>query len=62
MNALTICRKEMTSYFRSPIAYTVMALWAVLSVSCLQTISKPFGRPQSRPTINTASRSRGTKR
>jgi ABC-2 type transport system permease protein len=31
MNTLTICRKEMTSYFRSPIAYIVMALWGVLS-------------------------------
>jgi ABC-2 type transport system permease protein len=31
MNTLTICRKEMLSYFRSPIAYIVMALWAVLS-------------------------------
>src|SRR6266852_7145085 len=31
MNTLTICRKEMNSYFRSPIAYIVMALWAVLS-------------------------------
>ncbi len=31
MNILTICRKEMNSYFRSPIAYIVMALWAVLS-------------------------------
>ena len=31
MNTFTICRKEMNSYFRSPIAYIVMALWAVLS-------------------------------
>jgi ABC-2 type transport system permease protein len=31
MNTFTICRKEMNSYFRSPIAYIVMALWAVLA-------------------------------
>ncbi len=30
MNTFTICRKELQSYFRSPIAYTVIALWAVL--------------------------------
>jgi ABC-2 type transport system permease protein len=30
MNTLTICRKELQSYFRSPIAYTVIALWAVI--------------------------------
>jgi ABC-2 type transport system permease protein len=30
MNILTICRKEMQSYFRSPIAYTVIALWALI--------------------------------
>jgi ABC-2 type transport system permease protein len=30
MNTFTICRKEMQSYFRSPIAYTVIALWAVV--------------------------------
>lgn len=30
MNTLTICNKEMQSYFRSPIAYTVLALWAVI--------------------------------
>jgi ABC-2 type transport system permease protein len=30
MNILTICNKEMQSYFRSPIAYTVIALWALI--------------------------------
>ena len=30
MNILTICRKEMQSYFRSPIAYAVLALWALI--------------------------------
>ena len=30
MNTLTICRKELQSYFRSPIAYTVIALWAII--------------------------------
>jgi ABC-2 type transport system permease protein len=30
MNTLTICRKELQSYFRSPIAYTVIALWALI--------------------------------
>jgi ABC-2 type transport system permease protein len=30
MNTFTICRKELQSYFRSPIAYTVIALWAVI--------------------------------
>jgi len=31
MNTLTICRKELLSYFRSPIAYVVMGLFAVVS-------------------------------
>ena len=31
MNTFTIFRKEMTSYFRSPIAYIAMTVWAVLS-------------------------------
>jgi ABC-2 type transport system permease protein len=30
MNTLTICRKELQSYFRSPIAYVVIALWAAI--------------------------------
>ena len=30
MNTFTICRKELQSYFRSPIAYTVIALWALI--------------------------------
>lgn len=30
-NALTICRKELNSYFRSPIAYGVMAFFALIS-------------------------------
>ena len=30
MNTLTICNKELQSYFRSPIAYTVIALWALI--------------------------------
>jgi ABC-2 type transport system permease protein len=30
MNTFTICRKEMQSYFRSPIAYTVLTLWALI--------------------------------
>ena len=31
MNTLTICRKELLSYFRSPIAYGVMAFFALIS-------------------------------
>src|SRR6201984_2254215 len=31
MNTLTIARKELTSYFRSPIAYGVMAFFALIS-------------------------------
>ncbi len=31
MNTLTICRKELNSYFRSPIAYGVMAFFALIS-------------------------------
>jgi ABC-2 type transport system permease protein len=31
MSTFTICRKELISYFRSPIAYIVMAIYAVLS-------------------------------
>ena len=31
MNTLTIARKELTSYFRSPIAYGVMAFFALLA-------------------------------
>jgi ABC-2 type transport system permease protein len=31
MNILTICRKELNSYFRSPIAYGVMAFFALIS-------------------------------
>jgi ABC-2 type transport system permease protein len=31
MNILTICRKELSSYFRSPIAYGVMAFFALVS-------------------------------
>lgn len=31
MNTITICRKELLSYFRSPIAYGVMTFFAVLS-------------------------------
>ena len=30
MNTFTICRKELQSYIRSPIAYTVIALWALI--------------------------------
>jgi ABC-2 type transport system permease protein len=30
MNTLTICRKELSSYFRSPIAYGVMAFFALI--------------------------------
>ena len=30
MNTFTICRKELQSYFRSPIAYTVLTLWAAV--------------------------------
>ena len=30
MNTLTICRKELQSYFRSPIAYGVMAFFALI--------------------------------
>ena len=30
MNAITICRKELQSYFRSPIAYGVMAFFALV--------------------------------
>jgi ABC-2 type transport system permease protein len=30
MNTFTICNKELQSYFRSPIAYVVIALWAVI--------------------------------
>ena len=30
MNTFTICSKELQSYFRSPIAYTVIALWALI--------------------------------
>jgi len=31
MNTLIICRKELTSYFRSPIAYLVLGIFALLS-------------------------------
>jgi len=31
MNTLTICRKELNSYFRSPIAYGVMAFFALIA-------------------------------
>jgi ABC-2 type transport system permease protein len=31
MNTFTICRKEMNGYFRSPIAYGVMAFFALIS-------------------------------
>jgi ABC-2 type transport system permease protein len=31
MNTLTICNKELTSYFRSPIAYGVMAFFAIIT-------------------------------
>ena len=31
MNTLTICRKELLSYFRSPIAYGVMAFFALIA-------------------------------
>jgi gliding motility-associated transport system permease protein len=31
MNTLTICRKELISYFRSPIAYAVMAFFAIIA-------------------------------
>ena len=31
MNTLTIARKELTSYFRSPIAYGVMAFFALIA-------------------------------
>src|SRR5262249_9390182 len=31
MNALTICRKELSSYFRSPIAYGVIAFFALVT-------------------------------
>jgi ABC-2 type transport system permease protein len=31
MNTLIICRKELNTYFRSPIAYLVLAIFAVLS-------------------------------
>jgi ABC-2 type transport system permease protein len=31
MNTLTICRKELSSYFRSPIAYGVMAFFALIT-------------------------------
>jgi ABC-2 type transport system permease protein len=31
MNTLTICRKELSSYFRSPIAYGVMAFFAIIT-------------------------------
>src|SRR5882724_643900 len=31
MNTFTICRKELNGYFRSPIAYGVMAFFALLS-------------------------------
>ena len=31
MNTLTICRKELNSYFRSPIAYGVMFFFAVIT-------------------------------
>ena len=31
MNTLTIARKEMSSYFRSPIAYGVMTIFAVIA-------------------------------
>jgi len=31
MNTLTICRKELNSYFRSPIAYGVMAFFGLIS-------------------------------
>src|ERR1700722_6417238 len=31
MNTLTICRKELSSYFRSPIAYGVMLFYAVIT-------------------------------
>jgi ABC-2 type transport system permease protein len=31
MNTLVICRKELNSYFRSPIAYGVMAIFALVS-------------------------------
>ena len=31
MNTLTICRKELNSYFRSPIAYGVMFFFAMIT-------------------------------
>ncbi len=31
MNTLTIARKELNSYFRSPIAYGVMAFFALIA-------------------------------
>ncbi len=31
MNVLTICRKELSSYFRSPIAYGVMFFFALIA-------------------------------
>ena len=30
MNVLTICRRELSSYFRSPIAYGVMLFFALI--------------------------------
>ena len=31
MNVLTICRRELSSYFRSPIAYGVMFFFALIA-------------------------------
>jgi ABC-2 type transport system permease protein len=31
MNALTICRKELNSYFRSPVAYGILGFFALIS-------------------------------
>ena len=61
MNTLTICRKELNSYFRSPIAYGVMFFFAVITgyffyayvVSSSRTASKaPCKGRASRMSVN----------
>ncbi len=42
MNVLTICRKELSSYFRSPIAYGVMFFFALIAGFFFYVATKSF--------------------
>ncbi len=50
MNVLTICRKELSSYFRSPIAYGVMFFFALIAgyFFYVATVSFVHAGPASR--------------